>query len=217
VAAALVVRSTGWLPIDPIASVVTTLIVVRSAWRLVRESVDVLLESAPRHIPLVAVRERLQAVAGVESVHDLHVWSVSSGLVAMSAHAVVPDLGRHESALAQIHAAMGELGIGHVTVQLERAAIAACAGRLGTRVGVPGGAFAGARERDAGCVSGVEGAPAARPAGPRALTTPPPPCRSSTASSPRSPPTMPTPWSSPTASRRPSSPPGCGGRSRGRR
>jgi cobalt-zinc-cadmium efflux system protein len=128
VGAALVIRTTGWLPIDPIASVLTTLLVVRSAWRLVRESVDVLLEAAPRHISLAAVRERLQAIGGVQSVHDLHVWSVSSGLVAMSAHAVVPDLAEHERALGQIHAAMGELGIGHVTVQLERAAIAACAG-----------------------------------------------------------------------------------------
>lgn len=128
VGAAIVVRATGWLPIDPIASVVTTLLVVRSAWRLVRESVDVLLEAAPRHISLDAVRARLAAVRGVESVHDLHVWTVASGLVAMSAHAVVPDLAAHEPALAEIHGAMRDLGIGHVTVQLERAAIAACAG-----------------------------------------------------------------------------------------
>jgi len=129
VAAALVVRGTGWLAVDPVASVVTTLLVVRSAWRLVREAVDVLLEAAPRHISLDAVREGLAAVPGVASVHDLHVWSVDSGLVAMSAHAVVPDLGRHDGALREMHAAMRGLGIGHVTLQLERAAIAPCAER----------------------------------------------------------------------------------------
>jgi len=128
VAAALLVRATGWLAIDPIASVVTTVLVVRSAWRLVREAVDVLLEATPRHISLDAVRAGLRAVPGVESVHDLHVWSVDSGLVAMSAHAVVPDLARHDAALREMDAAMRALGIGHVTLQLERAAIAPCTG-----------------------------------------------------------------------------------------
>ena len=142
VAAALVVRATGWLAVDPVASVLTTLLVVRSAWRLVREAVDVLLEAAPRHISLDAVRAGLGAVPGVASVHDLHVWSVDSGLVAMSAHVVVPDLARHDAALRAMDAAMRALGIGHVTLQLERAAIAPCAD-------APCG---GARERPAAAV-----------------------------------------------------------------
>jgi cobalt-zinc-cadmium efflux system protein len=104
---------------------------------LVREAVDVLLEAAPRHISLDAVRAGLAAVPGVASVHDLHVWSVDSGLVAMSAHAVVPDLGRHDGALREMHAAMRGLGIGHVTLQLERAAIAPCAERPCRRAGAP--------------------------------------------------------------------------------
>ncbi|HEY0779531.1 MAG TPA: cation diffusion facilitator family transporter [Gemmatirosa sp.] len=126
VIAAAIIRTTGWLPIDPIASVVTTLLVVRSAWRLVRESVDVLLEAAPAHLAPDAVRERLAAVPGVASVHDLHVWSVNSGLVAMSAHAVVPDLALHDTALRAIDGAMRDMGIGHVTIQLERTAITPC-------------------------------------------------------------------------------------------
>jgi cobalt-zinc-cadmium efflux system protein len=68
----------------------------------------------------------LEGVRGVESVHDLHVWSVTSGLVAMSAHAVVPDLERQQPALEAIHTAMAELGIRHVTVQLERQPIQPC-------------------------------------------------------------------------------------------
>src|SRR5436853_5463548 len=62
VVAALLVRLTGWLPADPIASLVSTVLIVGSAWRLVREAVDVLLEAAPPHIPLVAVRSRSQSV-----------------------------------------------------------------------------------------------------------------------------------------------------------
>ena len=127
VIAAVLIRGTGWLPIDPIASVVTTLLVVRSAWNLVRESVDILLEASPAHLEPGVVRERLAAVPGVASVHDLHVWSVNSGLVAMSAHAVVPDLALHDAALTAIDRAMRDMGIGHVTIQLERTAMRPCA------------------------------------------------------------------------------------------
>ncbi|GLC28137.1 cation diffusion facilitator family transporter [Roseisolibacter agri] len=127
VAAALIVRSTGWLAADPLVSILTTVLIVRGAWRLVHESVDVLLEGVPPHISLAAVRGRLESVVGVESVHDLHVWSVTSGLVAMSAHAVVPELERQQPALEAMHAAMAELGIRHVTVQLERQTIEPCA------------------------------------------------------------------------------------------
>ena len=127
VAAALVIRATGWLAVDPIASALTTLVVVRSAWRLVREAVDVLLEAAPRHVSLDAVRAGLRAVPGVASVHDLHVWTVSSGVVALSAHAVVPDLTRHDDALCAMDAAVRRLGINHVTIQIERADLTPCA------------------------------------------------------------------------------------------
>jgi cobalt-zinc-cadmium efflux system protein len=99
---------------------------VRSAWRLVREAVDVLLEAAPRHVSLDAVRAGLRAVPGVSSVHDLHVWTVSSGVVALSAHAVVPDLGLHDAALRAMDAAVRRLGVNHVTIQIERADMAEC-------------------------------------------------------------------------------------------
>lgn len=120
VAAALVVRWTGWLAADPIASLVVTLLVVRSAWRLVREAVEVLLEATPSHISLGRVRERLQSIGGVESVHDLHVWTVTSGMVAMSAHAVVREPHENQKVLEAAITAMQGLGIGHVTLQLER-------------------------------------------------------------------------------------------------
>ena len=130
VAAALVVRTTGWTLADPIASVVMTLLIVRGAWRLTRESVDVLLEATPAHIPLGNVRARLEAVPGVEDVHDLHVWTVTSGLVAMSAHAVVPDASASQVVLERMHAAMRELGIEHVTVQLEQRQMRECGTHL---------------------------------------------------------------------------------------
>jgi cobalt-zinc-cadmium efflux system protein len=120
VAAAALIRYTGWLAADPIASLLVTLMIVRGAWLLMRESVDVLLESTPSHISLGAVRAQLEAIPGIESVHDLHIWTVTSGVIAMSAHAIVREPERHQHVLEHVHDAMRLFGIQHVTVQLER-------------------------------------------------------------------------------------------------
>lgn len=120
VVAAILIRFTGWLVADPIASFLTTALIMRGAWSLVRESVDVLLESAPRHIDPAAVRAQLEAIPGIESVHDLHVWTVTPKMVAMSAHAIVRDSEAQQHALEHVHDAMRLFGIQHVTVQLER-------------------------------------------------------------------------------------------------
>ena len=120
IAAAVIIRFTGWLNADPIASLLTTALIVRGAWTLVKEAVDVLLESTPSHITLGDVRTTLEAIPGVESVHDLHVWTVTSGLVALSAHAVVRNADRQQDVLERACALMGQMGIQHVTVQVER-------------------------------------------------------------------------------------------------
>jgi cobalt-zinc-cadmium efflux system protein len=119
VIAALVIRFAGWEWADPVASIVMTILIVRGSWRIVRESVDILLESTPSHISLGAVRAQLLALPGIESVHDLHVWSVTSGVVAMSAHALVREPERQQHALEHIIDAMRLFGIDHVTVQIE--------------------------------------------------------------------------------------------------
>jgi len=119
VVAAMVIRFTGWLHADPIASLVTTVLIIVGAWTLVRESVDVLLEAAPAHIALDTVRKRLESLRFVESIHDLHVWTVTSGMVAMSVHAVVRDSDNHQTVLEQAHDVCLEMGIQHSTIQLE--------------------------------------------------------------------------------------------------
>lgn len=119
VVAALLIRFTGWLHADPIASLVTTALIIFGAWRLVRESVDVLLEAAPAHIPLDVVRTKLEEIPGVESTHDLHVWTVTSGMVALSVHAIVRDSGVHQAVLERAHDMLVEMGIHHSTIQLE--------------------------------------------------------------------------------------------------
>jgi len=120
VAAAIAIRYTGWLVADPIASILTTVLIMRGAWLLVRESVDILLESTPAHIPLPAVRGQLEAIPGIESVHDLHVWAVTPAVVSMSAHCIVREPEKHQHVLGHIHDAMRLFGIEHVTIQLER-------------------------------------------------------------------------------------------------
>lgn len=120
VAAALLVRYTGWHAADPVASVLVTVIVVRGAWMLVRESVDILLESTPAHISVGAVRAQIAAIPGIESVHDLHIWTVTSGVIAMSAHCIVREPERHQHVLEHIHDAMRLFGIQHITIQIER-------------------------------------------------------------------------------------------------
>ena len=117
--AAVLIRFTGWTVADPIVSILLSLLILVGAWRLVKESTDILLEAVPAHLSLEEVRARMLQVAGVRTVHDLHVWTVTSGVVAMSGHAVVPDLAAHPEALVGLRQALAGLGIGHATIQLE--------------------------------------------------------------------------------------------------
>ncbi len=117
--AAVVVRLTGWTQADPMASVLLSLLILVGAWRLLRESSDILLDSVPGFVSMREVQRRMLGVPGVTGVHDLHVWTVVSGVVAMSGHAIVPDLGAHPGVLDGIRNELSELGIAHVTIQLE--------------------------------------------------------------------------------------------------
>ncbi len=113
----------GWYWADPVVSALIGVLVVYSAWDLLRESVSVLLEGTPRHIDLEAVRTAMLRVEGVESVHDLHVWTITSGMEAMSGHVVVGDREERRQSgeiLADLHDVLHrEFGLGHLTIQIE--------------------------------------------------------------------------------------------------
>lgn len=117
--AAAIVWLTGWTVADPIVSIALSLLILVGAWRLLRESTDILLDAVPGHVAMAEVQRRILGVPGVAAVHDLHVWTVVSGVVAMSGHAVVPDLVAHPGVLEGIRTEMAALGISHVTMQLE--------------------------------------------------------------------------------------------------
>jgi cobalt-zinc-cadmium efflux system protein len=123
ITAAVIILATGWWLVDPLISVVVALLILVSSYKLVRESVDILLEAVPAHLDVAEIRRSIEDLPGVDMVHDLHVWTVTSGFFAMSGHAIIRDLEHSRDILTQIHERMHEdFGIRHVTVQIEERA-----------------------------------------------------------------------------------------------
>jgi cobalt-zinc-cadmium efflux system protein len=119
IAAGIVVLTTGWTPVDPIASMAIALLILFGAWKLVREATDVLLESVPAHVDLAAIVADLAGIEGLDEVHDVHVWTLTSGFVALSAHGVIDDPGVHTRVLDEVRTRMQAHGVEHVTFQIE--------------------------------------------------------------------------------------------------
>ncbi len=120
VAAAIVVWWTGATVADTVASLVIAVLIVPRAWSLLRESLDVLLEATPRGLRLDEVRQHLLEADGVEDVHDLHAWTITSGQPVISAHVVLQphaDPGRVLDEVCRCLA--GDFDIDHSTIQLE--------------------------------------------------------------------------------------------------
>ena len=122
VLAGVVVTATGWTTIDPILGAAIAVVIVVGAFRLVREAVDVLLEGVPADIDPERVSEAIRTVPGVLEVHDLHIWSITTGLTALSGHVRVADGGAtpRDQMLNHIKRTVRDrFGIVHTTIQLE--------------------------------------------------------------------------------------------------
>jgi cobalt-zinc-cadmium efflux system protein len=119
--AGVLILAYGWYWVDPIASILIALLVVYSSWSLIRQSVHVLMEGSPAHIPVAAVRTALQDIDAVKDVHDLHIWSITSGFVSLSTHIVV-DEGADGAAVlkASERVLIDRFGIHHTTIQIDR-------------------------------------------------------------------------------------------------
>ena len=117
--AGAVMYFTGWYYADPLVSVVIGLLVLFSGGRLLRDTVEILMEATPRHIDLAEVERAFLSLPGVVGVHDLHVWTVTSGFLAMSGHLKLlePDGGRTLGAATKL--LREHFGIGHSTIQIE--------------------------------------------------------------------------------------------------
>lgn len=124
IVAGLVIRYSGWTPIDSLVSLFISGLILISGFRLVRETVSVLLESSPPHLDAEALRRDLAGLPGVRNVHDLHIWTVTSGFVSLSCHCEVASSLVADDVLRRATNLLRErYGIRHVTIQPETSQI----------------------------------------------------------------------------------------------
>jgi len=110
----------GWRAADPLCSVAIGLLIIWSSWKLIRESTNVLLEGTPAHINLAAVETSILETEGVEDVHDLHVWTITSGREALSAHVVLTRAASQPQLLKELRTKLHDrFGLDHLTIQME--------------------------------------------------------------------------------------------------
>ena len=116
----LVILATGWVVADPIAGAVIALFLLTRTWSLLRQTVNVLLEGAPAHLDVKEIEAALADRPSVRRVHDLHVWTLTSGREAMSAHVVVEPGAPSDKILEELHVVLhARFGIDHTTIQIE--------------------------------------------------------------------------------------------------
>lgn len=119
--AGIIMLTTGWYYADPLISAGIGLFILPRTWSLLKDAVGVLIEGTPSDVNIATLRESLGKVEGVAGIHDLHIWSLTSGVNAMSVHAVLADGAEHDDVLARVHDFVPKnFKISHVTVQTER-------------------------------------------------------------------------------------------------
>ncbi len=122
VVAGLIILLTGWTPMDPILSIGIAVLIAVGAWRIVRETTDILLEATPKEVNLSALVDEMKQIPEVRNVHDVHVWSITSGMYALSAHVQTANMRLDQCApiLLQVQEMLRvKYRIGHSTLQLE--------------------------------------------------------------------------------------------------
>lgn len=120
--AALLIMFFGWTWADPLASIIVSILVLRSGYIVTKSSVHVLMEGTPENIDIEEVTELLLKTNGIQNIHDLHIWTITSGLNALTCHAVVNEkmtIEESEQLLRKIEHDLEHLSIHHVTIQLE--------------------------------------------------------------------------------------------------
>lgn len=124
IVAALLMMWRGWRLADPIIGAGIGLFIVPRTWLLLKQVTHILMEGVPPHVDVDLLEKRLAGISGVMAVHDLHVWTITSGFDAMSCHVVVADLSMSRGVLQEARQIMkGEFGIDHVTIQVEDEAL----------------------------------------------------------------------------------------------
>lgn len=118
---AIVIRFTNWTYVDPILSIAIGALIVYTAWDVIRESLNILLEGSPRGVDLVKVTNAMAAIQGVLDVHDLHIWSLGAKTHALSSHVLIEDMppSASERILKHLNEVLCGFGIHHTTIQFE--------------------------------------------------------------------------------------------------
>ena len=120
IGAAAVIWLTRWYPADAVASLLVCAVILWGSWNLISESVNILLEGTPAHIDVVEVMRAMQATLGVKHVHDVHIWTITSGMEAMSGHVLVETLADSHDVLKRLNAMLCErFRIHHTSLQVE--------------------------------------------------------------------------------------------------
>lgn len=118
--AASIMMTTGWYIADPVISIVLSLFILGRTWGLLKESIDILMESAPGHVDLEELSRSILNVEGVVAVHDMHVWTITSGMISMSGHVTIAKNANPELLLEQLEQLLQhDFEINHTTIQLE--------------------------------------------------------------------------------------------------
>lgn len=118
--AGVLITAFGWYWADPVCSILISVVIIFGSWRLIMESVNVLLEGTPAHISRSAVEEMIIRTEGVDGVHDLHIWTISSGKEALSVHISHDATVLHSELLAKVRERLhDQFGIDHLTIQME--------------------------------------------------------------------------------------------------
>ena len=122
IVAGVIILATGWTMADPIISIFIGLLILRGAVKLVLESSDILLEAVPRHLDVAHISNALKEIEGVRDVHDVHLWTITSGIYALSCHLLIEDrmVSSSSRIVEEVNQALSQkFGIGHSTLQLE--------------------------------------------------------------------------------------------------
>lgn len=118
IASGAIIYYTGWVPIDPILSLLVCVLILRSTWSVLHQAIDILMNSVPAHIDLDDIGHALAATPGVIEVHDLHIWPIGNQRTALSAHLVIQDPAQWPAQLTQLqHLLHSHYGIDHTTLQ----------------------------------------------------------------------------------------------------
>jgi cobalt-zinc-cadmium efflux system protein len=122
--AAGIIWFTGWQWVDPLMSVFIGIIIIISSWRVLKSSLHILVEGVPEHLSIEKIGQSMTSAPGVLAVHDLHVWSICSGHIALSAHVITENqqITATDGVMAEIKTRLKKFGIEHTTLQFECAA-----------------------------------------------------------------------------------------------